>query len=739
MKQHLLTIVSCLCSTLLFAQQKVPVIELTGDGVMRWSDTKKEAPFFGVNYTLPFAHAYRAMGYLGVDRKSAVDRDVYHFARLGINAYRIHIWDVEISDANGNLIENEHLDLLDYLIAKLEQRNIRTILTAETNFGNGYPERNQQTGGFSYNYDKGSMHSNPKAVAAQERYLKALVRHINPYTGQAYKDDPFVVGFEINNEPSHPGTAAETKNYLDRMLAALQQAGNRKPVFYNVSQNTQQAETFYSSPVQGTTFQWYPTGLVAGHTRQGNFLPYVDRYSIPFSSTKGFDQKARLIYEFDAPDVMYSFMYPAMVRSFRTAGFQWMTQFAYDPIDMAWANTEYQTHYLNLAYTPNKAISLKIAGEAARTLPRNVSYGVYPADTLFGHVHISYEKDLSEWNTAEQFYYSNKTTTVPKDTRRLTSVAGCGSSPVVAYEGTGAYFLDKLENGLWRLEVMPDAIQVKDPFAKPSLKKHVVKIYWGQWDMFLHLPDLGDRFSVTGINDGNQCRTEAAGGKITAIKPGVYLLQKQGKKPEKSWGSSTKWGTICLGEFVAPAGATQADGYDIVHKPYKTVDAGKPVVIEAVVAGASRPDSVLIYTDQINFWSDQNPSVKMTPGEGYTYRGVLPGTTVTGSRIRYNLVTFKDGKTQTFPSGVTGSPLDWDYTETTCWESEVVDPQSPVRLVTVTDENSGLDAYTLSGYIPVRRQLVNPSPEQRDRLRFTFESDSAKPVFFVRKYIRDEV
>ena len=44
----------------------------------------------------------------GVDRKTAIDRDVYHMARLGLNAYRIHIWDVEISDAEGNLLENEH-------------------------------------------------------------------------------------------------------------------------------------------------------------------------------------------------------------------------------------------------------------------------------------------------------------------------------------------------------------------------------------------------------------------------------------------------------------------------------------------------------------------------------------------------------------------------------------------------------------------------------------------------------
>ncbi len=61
-----------------------------------------------------------------------------------------------------------------------------------------------------------------------------------------------------------------------------------------------------------------------------------------------------MIYEFDPADIMYSYMYPAMVRTFRTAGFQWITQFSYDPMDIAYANTEYQTHFLNLAYTPQQ-------------------------------------------------------------------------------------------------------------------------------------------------------------------------------------------------------------------------------------------------------------------------------------------------------------------------------------------------------------------------------------------------
>lgn len=118
-------------------------------GVMRRSGTDAEVSYYGTNYTVPFAHAYRALGALGVDRKQAVDRDVYHMARLGFNGFRLHLWDVELSDAQGNLLQNDHLDLLDYLIWRLESRGIDIVLTAQTNFGNGYPEKDTDTGAFS--------------------------------------------------------------------------------------------------------------------------------------------------------------------------------------------------------------------------------------------------------------------------------------------------------------------------------------------------------------------------------------------------------------------------------------------------------------------------------------------------------------------------------------------------------------------------------------------------------------
>ena len=639
-RQFILTFI-CLLFTFTGMQGKVttPIIYIDGNGVMRWSDTHEEASFFGVNYTLPFAHAYRALGYLGLDRKAAIDKDVYHLSRLGLNAYRIHLWDVELTDGQGNLLENEHIDLMDYLIAKLKERNIHIVITAQTNFGNGYPERNIQTGGFSYNYDKCDMHSNPEAIAAQETYLRDLVKHTNPYTGLAYKDDPSIVGFEINNEPCHSGTKEEVKAYINRMLKSMSKAGNRKPVFYNVSHNGYVAEAYYETTVQGTTYQWYPIGLVSGQTQQGNFLPYVDRYDIPFAGkVKEFNKKARMIYEFDPADIMYSYMYPAMVRTFRTAGFQWITQFAYDPIDLAFANTEYQTHFLNLAYTPNKAISMKIAAEAARSLKRGESYGSYPQDTIFGNgFRVSYAEDLSELNNGEKFYYSNQTNTPPKDASKLVSIAGCGSSPIVDYEGTGAYFIDCLESGVWRLEVMPDAVVVNDPFAKPSLKKEVVSIIYGTWDMALRIPDLGKAFTLTALDKKNDRKEETVtNGVICDLRPGVYLLKRNGCTPQQNWKADSRWNSIRIGEFVAPTPRTM--DYKVTHTPASIAEAGKALIINAQVAGSVFPDSVIIYTDKVSFWNEHNPYIKMKRTSGYTYQAILPAADIKEDCFKYNII-----------------------------------------------------------------------------------------------------
>lgn len=533
-------------------RQKYEIV-VDDQGVMRRSDNGREVSYYGTNYTAPFAYSYRALGYEGKDRKKAIDRDVYHMARLGLNAFRLHLWDAELADSVGNLVENEHLDLLDYLIAQLEKRGIDIVLTAQTNFGNGYPEKDNDTGSFTYDYSKCDIHENQKAQAAQERYLGQLVKHRNPYTGRTLAQDKAVVALEINNEPCHSGSKKEVTAYIDRMSKALRKAGYRRIILYNVTHNPTVTSAYYDADdIQGTTYQWYPTGLVAGHERKGNFLPALDNYTIPWEdSIPAYRKLARAVYEFDPADVLYSHLYPAIARTFRKKGFQWITQFAYDPIDLAQYNTEYPTHYMNLAYTPAKALSMMIAVETAKEIPRGADYGSYPQNTTFGHTTVSHDPDFSIFNAPEKFLYTNSNEMIPIDPAALKQIAGRGTSALVRYDGNGAYFLDATsEPGVWRLEVMPDIVQLDDPFGNTSLNDAKIVTVARKHTIAVTLPSLGTGYSL--YNTKGDLLGTAAGDSVS-VEPGVYLLAPREAKPDfASLMKTTVTGNIGMTEYVAP-------------------------------------------------------------------------------------------------------------------------------------------------------------------------------------------
>ena len=126
-------------------------------------------------------------------------------------------------------------------------------------------------------------------------------------------------------------------------------------------------------------------------------------------------------------------MYPAMTRTMRTVGSQFSAMFSYDMLGTASRNLGWQTHYLNLVYTPRKAMSAIIPAEAMRRLPRMRAYGSYPENTRFGDFRISHAEDLSELVARDAFLHAGTTTSSPPDPAALRRVAGYGSSPIVKY------------------------------------------------------------------------------------------------------------------------------------------------------------------------------------------------------------------------------------------------------------------------------------------------------------------
>lgn len=659
------------------------------EGVLRWTKDKKEASFFGVNYTVPFAYGYRSHKALGKDLKKSIDEDVYHMSRLGLDGFRVHMWDVEITDSTGKLLQNEHLDLFDYLLFKLEEQNIYSLITPIAFWGNGYPERDEKTIGFSSVYGKDQSVVKEVAIAAQENYLRQLMNHVNPYTKKTYREDPFIIAVEINNEPHHSGPKERTTEYVNRLAAAIRSTGWTKPVYYNISESPWYADAVAKSGVQGHSFQWYPSGLVANHEQKGNFLPHVDRYVIPFDSVPEYRKKARMVYEFDAADILQSNMYPAIARSYRTAGFQWATQFAYDPVATAYGNTEYQTHYLNLAYTPAKAISLLIASKVFHRLPRLKDYGAYPADTLFDVFRVSYKNQLSEMNSDEEFYYTNTTNSRPVNLSQLKHIAGVGSSPLIQYEGTGAYFLDKISEGVWRLELMPDIIQIRDPFERASPKKEVTRIQWGGNNFTIGFNSiLKPGFSVFPLNNSytepdkaNQKFSGPTGPSLTFnARPGVYILHNSGISLDNMRFKEPA--------FVAPA--PYSEELFVAHSPPVEVSANKPFFIRAKVAGLNADDKISLELRAVPRWRTI-PMEKKNAGE---YVAEIPADAVVPGLMNYRIIVQKaNNDTYVFPGNVKGNPFAWDNTSNETFQTIVASPAGAFELFNTNTDRNNLIQY----------------------------------------------
>ena len=636
-----LIVVFCLPFAGVLLAQPATRIAAVESGVLRWQDDHSEVALFGVNYYVPFSIDYKVLKDRGLDHEQAIRDDVAHFARLGLTAIRLHCWDREISDHEGNLRDNEHLRLLDYLIAECQKRGIYSVMTPIAWW------QSSEKGGFSDLYTMHQMTTDLKARAAQCNYLKQYMGHVNRYTGRAFKDHPAIVAIELINEPQYPPgtTDAQVTDYINALAQAVRDTGCRKPIFYNCWGPRHGAAAV--STLDGVTFGWYPTGLVSGGMLRTNFLPSVEDY--PSMRDPLLAQKAKIVYEFDAADVQKSYMYPAMARAFRSGGAHIATQFQYEPMCIGAGNPNWQTHYLNLAYTPAKAISFAIAAEVFRRTPRLTTFEDNNQKPGFlkkpgFSFRASYEDDLSEMLSEDTFMYSNDTKASPPAPEKLTRLAGCGSSPLVQYEGTGAYFLDKLSPGVWKLQVYPDAAMVADPYSGGDNEK--IRILWGKWEMQVRLPDLGADFEVGPCDkDRRSQKSVRAQNQTFTVTPGEYLLAASGAAvPDVLPGV----------EWLAPPSST-APPTAFLDAPSSWRE-GKPCPVEATVAVAGLPECTL-YLKAPGAAAIETIPMKRT--KTYLYSALILGQLMRPGQAEF-YISIRDGdRTHMLPPGAVDEIKSW--------------------------------------------------------------------------------
>ncbi|MBQ3290525.1 MAG: cellulase family glycosylhydrolase [Kiritimatiellae bacterium] len=400
---------------------------------------------WGVNYYAPFALDYNELTRRGVDPRTAIRDDVAHFHRLGLDLLRVHCFDRQISRRDGSLADTVHLELLDYLVSVAASNGMRTVITPIAWYG-WSPMDDTAKAGFSNLATMREFTSRQDLWPLQARFLSEFAAHTNRYTGLSYGKDPAIVAFECINEPLYPDGWPQTNvtDYIDTLVDALRAGGATQPIFYNSFGGYNEAAG--ASKADGVSCSAYPLGLLAGRTLQGRQLAKIRESTLkPDAHIAG---KRRMAYEFDAADTLDSCLYPAIAKMLRGEGVELAAQFQYDPLAIADENRNWHTHYLNLVYTPKKALSFLIAGRAFKSIPRGEKYAPEERRLAFPPFLTDADYDLSEMATETEYFYSNNPVTPPPKPAALERVYGCGRSSVAASDGSGAYFLDRVRPGV---------------------------------------------------------------------------------------------------------------------------------------------------------------------------------------------------------------------------------------------------------------------------------------------------
>jgi hypothetical protein len=492
---------------------------------------------------------------------------------MGCDVIRIHLCPGDFADAEGNLVETEWLDMLDYTMAECYRRGIYINLSLLNHL--------QKWGGVvegaffdrSLKEHKWELMVLPEMIRSSETYIRQLANRKNPYDqGRPYKHNPAWIIAEIINEPNWPkelpdakefpkgvtffrewckenGCPAnedsfsrfkyqKTKAYLDRMDRFLYQEKIPAVPCWNLywskgplHQGKEGFDAAADSTMDVVSFSTYPGQDLSSKSKllsKENMLPYLKEsykrrdWQGWLSEDRFRKHKARIVYEFEAWHNRSTYIYPAMAKYFRAQGAQVATMWTYTFNAHGPHMTKEASHNLSLAYTPRKAASFVVAGRLFKRLPRYGGFRTTAEDADdMKFCRFSLPQDLSAYADRDSFVHTDA---VSKDFIPMPAapkfITGYRSSPFVTYEGTGVYFLQQTGKTQWELRISPHFAWVNDEQSRLDSEKPL--------PIKLKLPGLHPGLSVYRLDGERQIKEEGSysKGAISFIaEPGTYAIR----------------------------------------------------------------------------------------------------------------------------------------------------------------------------------------------------------------------
>jgi len=543
----------------------------------------KELSLWGVNFQPCLSWEYNGrLRPAGVqlnsaDLKKVTDTSLDELQRMGVNMIRCHLTPADFTDANGNLVQTVYLDILDYMVAEAAKRNIYVYLTFINHMGNyfistSFLNNNAAEYRQKWIFDK-------SVVAKSKTYVTQLLNRTNPYMDKPYKSIPAIALWELINEPDYYSyTAIQSTayysdfltwitanrsgvnnantyydyrkqlvlNYINEMHTLIRAQGALQPVVWNcnwngfrtgnedvfeaIAQSDAEVVSFCNYPGQNLVPQDYwshPVDLTASDY-SSYFKNLSDTYNgYGWAKSFEFENKAKVVYEFEELFNQSSYLYPVMAQYYRSFGVQAATMWTYALGKSApYING---SHFLSLTCTPAKAASFMVAHELFDNTPLYTVYNSTSTNEQTGtNFALSKSKDLSMFVTADKFYYSGDVTnwlpfTVSK---KVKNIIGRGNSPLVSYNGTGDYTLKDINNELF-ITIEPNSIWLRLPWKNDTSNSLVTQLdYTTSNTMSITLDNWGSAvYTLLRINGTQREKVVVLSDlKNISIIPGNYVV-----------------------------------------------------------------------------------------------------------------------------------------------------------------------------------------------------------------------
>lgn len=461
------------------------------NGKLLFSD-KSEVTLWGVNLELCLSSEHERMKrhgrfipFFAPEYQTMIRETFDELEILGVQVIRLPLAPGDLTDEDGDLVENEWLDTLDFVMKEAQVRGIYVNLALFDADGKA------EDASFVRDRDEKEIFFNDRFQRNYEQFFRQLLNRRNPYDGsRQYQDNPAWVIVEPLGAPVLPGYGELKERYPEI------DSGYRRWLSDKERESSEEAFIEYGSEQMGLFIkrlqvlleeegaEQVMSWVINGTGVDARFLPWLpgvledsECYLYSFSAGSFGEQGetespstfvenlhemkrerelhgwqleapyefgyARIVNKFDVPDGSGASLYPVMAKWFRSLGVQVATLWTYRSTGI---RSYYSgPHNFNLKTTPRKAAGYLVAREVFRKSPRFIRFSVSEKEvTRIGGAAISFATNSSAVSNESLLIHAGTMdsgfVSLPESPM---NVMGVGSSPFIRFEGPSLYYLNK--------------------------------------------------------------------------------------------------------------------------------------------------------------------------------------------------------------------------------------------------------------------------------------------------------